>query len=66
MTYTEFLLYAIDYDRQHHKERPGQSAFNALWRERPDLADKVGGTELDPFYEDWRLPAFWAFLEASW
>lgn len=30
--------------------RIGQSMFNALYHIRPDLADRLRGGELDPFY----------------
>lgn len=32
--------------------RTGQSMFNALYHIRPDLADRLRGGELDPFYRD--------------
>lgn len=66
MTFTEFTLYVIEYDRIHHKQRSGQAAYNALWEARPDIADRVRGTKVDPFYEDRRLLAFWNFVQAEW
>ena len=38
--------------------RHGQSLFNALHDLRPDLANKVRGTALDPFYGDHVIPEF--------
>jgi hypothetical protein len=29
----------------------------------PELADSIRGTVADPFYDDDRLPAFWAAVE---
>ena len=42
--------------------RAGQAAFSVLYQTRPDLANAINSTELDPFYRDERLPAFWAWL----
>lgn len=66
MTFTAFTLYVIDYDQAHHKERSGQAAFNALWNVRPDLADQVRGTDLDPFHNDAVLLPFWHFVQEAW
>lgn len=66
MTFTEFMLYAIEYDQQHHKERAGQSAFNALHNADAELANEIRGTDLDPFYDDDVLPEFWFHLERRW
>lgn len=46
--------------------RVGQFAFNELLRFRPDLAEQIRGTELDPFHQDSRLPAFLESLEEKW
>lgn len=43
-------------------QRKGQSAFNALYKEYPQVADKVRGTPADPFYDDDKLPEFWEFV----
>lgn len=47
--------------------RAGQAAFNVLATHRPDLSEQVrGDTNLDPFYQDDRLPAFYAWLAEHW
>lgn len=46
--------------------RAGQWYFNLLDVARPDLADRVRGTALDPFHRDDRLPAFLAWLADNW
>jgi hypothetical protein len=67
VTFTAFMLHVIEYDRQHHKQRSGQAAFNALWDVRPDIAnDVIRGTEADPFHDDSRLLLFWERVEAAW
>lgn len=46
--------------------RAGQYIFNTLYLVRPDLADKIVATDIDPFYLDSRLNAFWTFLDENW
>lgn len=52
------------------KERPGlrhgQTAFNALARVHPRLANALRGTHDDPFYDDNRLPRFFARVTSEW
>lgn len=44
-------------------QREGQRAFNDLYNEYPEIADKIRGTLKDPFHQDSRLPAFKARVE---
>lgn len=46
--------------------RQGQQAFNVLHEMRPDLANEIRATPLDPFYLDERLPDFYNFLYVRW
>lgn len=46
--------------------RMGQTAFNVLVNVRPDLSEQVRGTDLDPFYKDDRLLAFYQWVEENW
>lgn len=39
-------------------QRRGQAMMNALAKVRPDLYDKISGTEADPFYNDNRITNF--------
>ena len=64
MTFAEFKAYADK--RPSWSWRKGQTAFNALYEERPELANQVRGTDTDPFHIDARLPAFWAWVEQAW
>lgn len=45
--------------------RAGQAAFNALYALRPDLANQIqrDHVNLDPFYRDENLPAFYEWLK---
>jgi hypothetical protein len=40
------------------KLRIGQKAFNDLYESNPAIADKIRGTEFDPFYDDSRMKLF--------
>lgn len=46
--------------------RAGQYAFNTLRDLRPDLAERVRGTALDPFHRDDVLPAFLRYVARHW
>lgn len=46
--------------------RKGQAYFNVLSDVRPDLAERVRATILDPFYSDCRLADFLYFLRQAW
>ncbi len=45
-----------------HGIRMGQAAFNALAVQRPEWAERLKGTDSDPFYSDSRLGLFWVWL----
>lgn len=47
---------------EHPTWRLGQTYFNVLHQKRPDLADKIRGTYLDPFYSNGAIPAFLKWL----
>lgn len=47
-------------------ERFGQAAFNTLHNIRPDLSERVRGTNLDPFHNDAALADFYAFAQENW
>lgn len=52
-------------DEIRHQRR-GQFFFNFLYRHRPDIADKLHSTPLDPFYLDDRLDAAINFVRENW
>jgi hypothetical protein len=55
---------------QKTNERFGQSLFNTLEEINPILADKVRGTNNDPFYaslpQDIKVKHFIKFIEKNW
>lgn len=73
---TERLTLAEFYGltRQNMADRPnwryGQALFNSLLSIRPDLAERIRGTEIDPFTvnveHDRRLEKFTQFLQENW
>jgi len=54
--------HAVALRAKYPKHRLGQVAFFALDDMNEQLAKMIGGTKLDPFYDDSRLEAFWNFL----
>ena len=44
--------------KAHPGLRRGQALFNALYTLDPKLANKTRGIELDPFYDDKKVPKF--------
>mgnify|MGYP003645749907 CR=1 FL=1 len=51
------------------KERIGQALFNHLYQVKPELAEKVRGTDMDPFYVEYGHPnwdRFIVFIEKEW
>jgi hypothetical protein len=54
---------------RHYREtewRKGQTYFNLLYDERPDVADRVRGTAVDPFHQDEKLPVFLDVVCGLW
>lgn len=62
MTGTGLLLAELDeaaLRRPNPEIRRGQAAFNRLAELRPDIAERIRGTEADPFGDDQRMRAFY-------
>lgn len=57
---------ARTYDIASDHQRYGQWAFNYLVTARPDIAERIRGTEFDPFYDDARIERFWSEVERLW
>lgn len=47
-------------------QRLGQFLMNRLHTEHPQLHEKIQNTDVDPFYDDTRIPAFQSFLWNHW
>ena len=64
-----FLQYLVEVQRTKQlfpEWRAGQTAFNVLRRVKPDLAERVRGTDFDPFYRDKVLHDFYKFVSVEW
>lgn len=46
--------------------RQGQGAFNLLVQVRPDLAELIRGSDIDPFNQDSNLTLFYDFVMRHW
>jgi len=51
MTYIEYLVGAGRYHHDHLDQRYGQALFNYLAEVNPALAEKIRGTDNDPFHK---------------
>ena len=60
--FNDWLTGLAEYQKEHSSLRKGQNTFNYLHQEYPQIADKVRGTESDPFYNDNKLGAFYQWL----
>lgn len=46
--------------------RVGQAHFNVLRATRPDLAERIRATAVDPFYSDEIVSEFLDYVESLW
>ena len=46
--------------------RYGQVYFNLLFEHRPDISEKIRGTQYDPFYRDFVKSETHQIVEKSW
>lgn len=65
MTFDEFIFLADRRYKRIEYERYGQAFFNELYSVRPELADEIRGTHLDPFYTG-TGPELYLFLSERW
>ena len=73
MTIDEFWVGVERYKSLHTNQRIGQSVFNYLYLVKPDLADKVRGSHIDPFHvmdddlhQSLKYHSFQLWLENNW
>lgn len=70
MTYDDFLNTVHREYREWQKVdstyRYGQCMFNMLHALRPDLAEKIRTTPLDPFYKEYVSQDTWEYLQERW
>lgn len=66
MTFAQWLEHASRTKAAIPNLRWGQTLFNTLVDVRPDIAERIRGTSLDPFYDDWLVGAFLLEVERLW
>jgi hypothetical protein len=54
--------WSIRVSEVHGTERMGQSLFNALEEDWPDIAEEVRGKDFDPFYKDENIPRLFDWI----
>lgn len=57
-TFEEFVVAAAREWVAYPSYRWGQALFNVLHSMRPELADEIRGTTMDPFHRDDMAPVF--------
>lgn len=71
-SYDDFLEAVIIANTQYQSWRPGQTAFNVLRSMRPEMAEKIRGSAMDPFSADFmrnghdRIAVFLAHVRENW
>jgi len=63
---TEFYKAVRAYGLASPQQREGQVLFNVLCALRPDLAEQIRATNLDPFYDDTRMPDTFTWIVQNW
>jgi hypothetical protein len=65
--YDEFREWVASALVRHPEWRHGQACFNVLYEDfDPALANRIRGRDLDPFYNDGRIPAFLEAVKSAW
>jgi hypothetical protein len=63
MKVATFLKYASHVTAEHPELRIGQAYFNSLYSLDPEAAERIRGTDTDPFYNDGVIPKFLGYLK---
>jgi hypothetical protein len=66
MTREEYMMNALLQFEEYGGWRMGQTHWNVLVEFRPELAERLHGTELDPFYSDNVIPQYLRFIFENW
>ena len=62
MTYTEFVQMVNDHRKLNPDERYGQAMWNVAVNHNESFAELAVEAEVDPFYDDSKVPEFVGFL----
>jgi hypothetical protein len=69
MNYNDLLRMCLLRQNANPTWRTGQTIFNTIQEFRPEKAEEIRGTDLDPFYAEGGNVEFWARFHtwlASW
>lgn len=67
LTFTQFVAVASAYYGENKRRvRFGQAVFIILEEVRPEIANELRGTPLDPFHKTSVSDEVWAFIEDRW
>lgn len=67
LTFEQFVVMVQGEKILHPEWRLGQTYFNVLWQERPDISEQIrGDVQYDPFYTDGKIIAFLGFVAQAW
>ena len=60
--YIEFRKQLKETLKEFPSLRKGQIMFNVLYEVKPELADKIRSSNIDPFYNDNNIPEFMKYI----
>jgi hypothetical protein len=63
VTFSEYVVAAEMYSSGQPKLRRGQAYFVVLHEYHPELANRIRGGHLDPFYKEIRFAEFLGYVE---
>lgn len=67
MTFNEYIVKVMAEKVANPEWRLGQTYFNVLRNERPDISEQIrGDVRYDPFYQDKRINDFLGFVAQAW
>lgn len=66
LTVDEFIVIVGRIYQENPSWRYGQAFFNCLNSIRPQLAETIRGTRLDPFHKDEVNNETWKFIISNW
>lgn len=66
LDFTDYLKLVVIVRSENPSWRKGQTYFNVLHDVRPDLAELIRGTSIDPFYRECNFAEFMYRLSIMW
>jgi hypothetical protein len=66
LTFKEYIAAIPEARSIYPRWREGQTYFNVLYMNRPDLSEQVRATDLDPFHNDESIQSFLTWVGENW